>query len=173
VQNLYSPPASRCFSPTRGSRTNPSGASPAKQNAWIPQARCRISNEPKRRRPVHSVGRKPQFPSSPHRAVPSTAANAFSSGGRWVRQPDPPLAAVFAAVQGKRSTAGPGLFRARTKRKAVPRRSLSRVGTRGRGLLTERSRLREACFLSALLPGNKPFGRFLHGFQNGTNPAVR
>ena len=112
---MCSPPASRCFSPTKGSRTNPSGASPAKQNAWIPQARCRISNEPKRRRPVHSVGRKLQFPSSPHMAVPSTAANAFSSGGRWVRQPEPPFAAAVAAAQGKPSTAGPGLFRGEAK----------------------------------------------------------
>ncbi len=88
MRSLFSPPASKCFSPTRALRMSPSVARPASregQRAQVPAA----FSAPKRKLPARSAGRKPRFPSSRRKAGPSIAVNVFSSGARWVRPLSP------------------------------------------------------------------------------------
>jgi len=144
VQNLYLPPANRCFLPTRVSRTNPSGANPARQNGRIRQARHRISSDPKRRRPVHNVGKKRPFRSSPRKAVPFTVVNVFSNDGPWARRPDLFCSRQAAAVQGKPIAAV--LAAARGKEERESSRGPS-ADSRGDEIFARRSTLLEFCFL--------------------------
>jgi hypothetical protein len=90
VLSLSSPPANRCSSPTRDSKTSPSGARLARRSALTAQVQVRgtDSSEAKPRRLVRSVGRRPRSPSNRLRVVRFTAVSAFSRGGPWARRPD-------------------------------------------------------------------------------------
>src|SRR5947208_2736277 len=71
-------------------KMNPSGAKPVRQNAspcWV-QRRIhpdKVSPKLKLEPCVHSVARRPPSPSGQPRAVPFSAGNVFSSGGRRLR----------------------------------------------------------------------------------------
>ena len=81
----FSPPASRCSSPTRVSRMSPSGVRRAKLIAR--KATVLVASSGSKPRPcARSAGKKQRFLSSPRRGVRSIAENVFSNGGRWVPQ---------------------------------------------------------------------------------------
>ena len=81
---MSSPPANRCFSPTRASRTSPSGAKAARPRARreAPNRVRTARNASKPRRYAPSAEKKQPFRSSPHKGVRYIAANVSNSGGR-------------------------------------------------------------------------------------------
>jgi hypothetical protein len=82
---LFSPPANKCFSPTRASKTSPSGVRTAKPNAL--RARPLVTPSGRRpKRPARSAERKLRFLSARRRDARCSAANVSSSGGPWVHR---------------------------------------------------------------------------------------
>ena len=129
--NLCSPPANRCFSPTRASRTSPSGARDANPSAAIRRITRGTINEPKLARRVRSAGRKPRFPSSPRKDGRFTAGNASSRDGPWAHRLDPPGAVPYAGwrlnfCEGTAAPSPAAAGRSKTRVTAAPRRDARR-----------------------------------------------
>src|SRR5215469_1795367 len=77
--------ASRCFSPTRDSRTNPNGVRPAKRKERKPEE-AGTSRGPRRKRRARSAARKPRFLSGRPRDARCSAENVSRQGARWERR---------------------------------------------------------------------------------------
>src|SRR5260370_38240465 len=89
VGGWFSTPASRCFLPTRASKTTRRAARTAKQSG--PRAAEEEGEDTprrcarKRRRTARNAGKRRRFPSGQHRGGRSSAANASSNAGPWER----------------------------------------------------------------------------------------
>jgi hypothetical protein len=81
VPSSYLQPANRCFSPTKGSRTNPNGARRVRPSA--PRVAGPLRREQKRKRLARSAERKPRCPSGLHRGDRYFAGNASRLEDRW------------------------------------------------------------------------------------------
>jgi hypothetical protein len=111
---LSSPPANRCFSPTRASRTSPSGAKAARPRARreAPNRVRTARNASKPRRYAPSAEKKQPFRSSPHKGVRYIAANVSNSGGRSAHRVERRLRRTAGCVAGLKHA---GLFAGRTE----------------------------------------------------------